>query len=68
MKRTTTSTALAAGLALLAQSAAAEGNLNQVDGLSGATLTSRGVDNLVKFWVGDMAFGKLLTQLKGQGA
>ncbi|MCD8521281.1 MAG: Na(+)-translocating NADH-quinone reductase subunit C [Saccharospirillaceae bacterium] len=47
---------------------AAEGNPNQIDGLSGATLTSRGVDNLVKFWVGDMAFGKLLTQLKGQGA
>jgi Na+-transporting NADH:ubiquinone oxidoreductase subunit C len=44
------------------------GNLNQVDGLSGATLTSRGVHNLVQFWVGDMGFGKLLTQLKQQGA
>jgi len=44
------------------------GNLNQVDGLSGATLTSRGVNNLVQFWVGDMGFGKLLTQLKQQGA
>ncbi len=52
----------------VAKGAAEEGNPNQVDGLSGATLTSRGVENLVNFWVGDMAFGKLLTQLKGQGA
>ncbi|WP_430462070.1 Na(+)-translocating NADH-quinone reductase subunit C [Thalassolituus sp. LLYu03] len=44
------------------------GNLNQVDGLSGATLTSRGVNNLVRFWVGDMGFGKLLNHLKEQGA
>lgn len=47
---------------------AAEGSAHQVDGLSGATLTSRGVDNLVKFWIGEQGFGKLLTQLKGQGA
>ncbi len=44
------------------------GNSYQVDGLSGATLTSRGVSNLVQFWVGDKAFGKLIDQLKGQGA
>jgi len=44
------------------------GNPYQVDGLSGATLTSRGVDNLVRFWVGDNAFGGLLTKLKSQGA
>tara|TARA_Y100001960_G_C14660393_1_gene820496 strand:+ start:53 stop:850 length:798 start_codon:yes stop_codon:yes gene_type:complete len=44
------------------------GNLNQVDALSGATLTSRGVDNLVKFWVGQYGFGKFLTHLQEQGA
>ena len=44
------------------------GNSHQVDGLSGATLTSRGVKNLVRFWVGDKAFGSLLTKLKEQGA
>ncbi|WP_300424952.1 Na(+)-translocating NADH-quinone reductase subunit C [Thalassolituus sp.] len=44
------------------------GNPHQVDGLSGATLTSRGVDSLVRFWVGDKAFGSLLTKLKEQGA
>lgn len=47
---------------------APQGNSHQIDGLSGATLTSRGVSNLVRFWVGDKAFGVLLKQLKGQGA
>jgi len=36
----------------------------KVDGLSGATLTTRGVDNLVKFWMGDMGFAKYLNNLK----
>jgi len=44
------------------------GNLNQVDALSGATLTSRGVNNLVRFWVGDRGFGKFLTHMQEQGA
>jgi Na+-transporting NADH:ubiquinone oxidoreductase subunit C len=44
------------------------GNPYQVDGLSGATLTSRGVSNLVRFWVGGKGFGELLNKLKGQGA
>ncbi len=41
---------------------------HKVDGLSGATLTSRGVNNLVRYWVGEQAFGKLLNQMKSQGA
>ncbi len=36
----------------------------KVDGLSGATLTSRGVTNLVRFWLGDEGFGPLLRRLK----
>ncbi len=36
----------------------------KIDGLSGATLTSRGVDNLVKFWMGDMGYSKYLNNLK----
>ena len=36
----------------------------QVDGLSGATLTSVGVSNLVKFWMGDMGFAKFINNLK----
>lgn len=38
----------------------------QVDGLSGSTLTTRGVDNLVKFWLGDSGYGRWFKQLKRQ--
>lgn len=31
-----------------------------VDGLSGATITSNGVDFMVKFWLGDRAYGRYL--------
>jgi Na+-transporting NADH:ubiquinone oxidoreductase subunit C len=36
----------------------------QVDGLSGATITSNGVTNLLSFWLGDMGYGPLLEQLQ----
>jgi len=36
----------------------------QVDGLSGATLTSRGVTHLVQFWLGDNGFAPFLQNLK----
>jgi Na+-transporting NADH:ubiquinone oxidoreductase subunit C len=36
----------------------------QIDGLSGATLTSRGVTNLVQFWLGDKGFEKFLSNLR----
>ncbi len=35
-----------------------------VDGLAGATLTSNGVTNLVNYWLGDLAFGPFLKNLK----
>ena len=38
----------------------------QIDGLSGATLTSRGVDNLIQFWFGDQMYGKYIAKVKGQ--
>ncbi len=38
--------------------------VNQIDGLSGATLTSRGVTNLVHFWMGDKGYKPFLTKLK----
>lgn len=37
---------------------------HKIDGLSGATLTSKGVDNLVKFWMGSMGYAKFLSNLK----
>jgi Na+-transporting NADH:ubiquinone oxidoreductase subunit C len=36
----------------------------QVDGLSGATLTSNGVTNLVRYWLGDNAFGPYLEKMR----
>lgn len=36
----------------------------QVDGLAGATLTARGVTNLVQFWLGDNGFAPFLENLK----
>lgn len=41
---------------------------HEIDGLSGATLTSQGVNNLVRFWIGEKTFGGLLATLKEQGA
>jgi Na+-transporting NADH:ubiquinone oxidoreductase subunit C len=38
---------------------------HQVDGLAGATLTSRGVENLVRYWLGKQGFGPYLSQLRG---
>ncbi len=40
---------------------------HQVDGLSGATITSRGVQNLIRYWLGDSAFGPVLLGLSGRG-
>ena len=37
---------------------------HRVDGLSGATLTSRGVNNIVQFWMGENGFGPFLARLK----
>jgi len=36
----------------------------EVDGLAGATLTTKGVDNLVKFWLGENGFESFLANLK----
>ncbi len=41
---------------------------NKVDGLSGATLTSKGVSNMVQFWLGDDGYGKFLANLKANEA
>ncbi|MDD9952066.1 MAG: Na(+)-translocating NADH-quinone reductase subunit C [Zetaproteobacteria bacterium] len=39
----------------------------QVDGLSGATITARGVSNLVRFWTGRLGFRKYLKKLSTTG-
>jgi Na+-transporting NADH:ubiquinone oxidoreductase subunit C len=40
----------------------------QVDGLSGATMTSRGVTHLVQFWLGDEGFGPYLKNLRASAS
>lgn len=40
--------------------------ISNIDGLSGATITSRGVENLVRYWLGDHAFGPILQQIREQ--
>ena len=41
---------------------------HHIDALAGATLTSNGVDNLVKFWMGKDGFQKFLYNLKNGAA
>lgn len=37
---------------------------HKVDGMSGATLTGNGVTNLIRFWLGDKAFGPYLAAVR----
>jgi Na+-transporting NADH:ubiquinone oxidoreductase subunit C len=39
----------------------------EVDALSGATLTTRGVQHLIDFWTGDLGFGPYLNNLRTSG-
>lgn len=41
--------------------------IHQVDGLSGATLTANGVENLLLFWLGENGFGPYLKNLRAGG-
>jgi len=41
------------------------GSEHKIDGLSGATLTSRGVSNLVNYWLGEHGFGPYLKKMSG---
>ncbi len=41
---------------------------HDIDALSGATLTSRGVDNMMNFWMGEAGFGPFLANLRSGGS
>lgn len=41
-----------------------EGAESQIDGLAGATLTTKGVDNLVQYWLGEQGFKPFIEYLK----
>jgi Na+-transporting NADH:ubiquinone oxidoreductase subunit C len=40
---------------------------HHIDGLSGATLTSKGVSNLLAFWLGENGFGPYLKRVREKG-
>ncbi|MBN1543099.1 Na(+)-translocating NADH-quinone reductase subunit C [candidate division KSB1 bacterium] len=46
----------------------APGAEHKVDGLSGATITTRGVDQLVRFWLGENGYGPYLDKLREEMA
>lgn len=46
---------------------AREGAQFKVDGLSGATLTSRGVDRMLDYWLGENGFGIYLRKMRERG-
>lgn len=48
----------------VAKTVPAAGKDYHIDALAGATLTTVGVDNLVKFWMGEDGFGPFLENLK----
>lgn len=48
----------------VAKSTPSAGEVYHVDALAGATLTSVGIDNMVRFWMGDMGYGPFLENLK----
>ena len=54
------------GKVIFAVAKGASSSINKVDGLSGATLTSRGVENLIKFWLGDQGYGPFIAKLRTQ--
>ncbi len=41
--------------------------IHQVDGISGATVTARGVGSLLQYWLGDNGYKPFLAQLKRKG-
>ena len=42
-------------------------SIHQIDGLSGATITARGVKNMLRYWLSAEGFGPYLARLKEQG-
>lgn len=48
----------------VSKTAPAAGKTHHIDALAGATLTTNGVHNLVRFWMGEAGFGPFLQNLK----
>lgn len=41
-----------------------QNDISRIDGITGATRTSHGVDTLIRFWLGELGFGPYLTRLR----
>ncbi|MAT56609.1 MAG: Na(+)-translocating NADH-quinone reductase subunit C [Ignavibacteriae bacterium] len=41
---------------------------HQIDGLSGSTLTTRGLDNLMKYWLGENGYGPFIDKVREEGS
>ncbi|OYP33147.1 Na(+)-translocating NADH-quinone reductase subunit C [Rhodopirellula sp. MGV] len=54
--------------AIVAKGPAPSGSMYAVDGLSGATITSRGVTTLLRYWSSDDGYGKFIKNLNEQHA
>jgi Na+-transporting NADH:ubiquinone oxidoreductase subunit C len=50
------------------QAGTPEADPHRVDGLAGATLTSRGVSNMLQFWLGDDGYGPYLASARSEVA
>jgi Na+-transporting NADH:ubiquinone oxidoreductase subunit C len=40
---------------------------NEIDGITGATITSNGVANMLRYWLGEHGFGPFLDRLRQEG-
>ena len=40
---------------------------HEIDGLAGATITARGVDSLLRYWLGESGFKPLLDRTRSKG-
>ena len=54
--------------AITVRKGSAQDRTHEVDGLSGATITSVGVHNLANFWLGDKGYGPYLTKMQKGGS
>ena len=51
----------------LVKGGAKEGDVHGVDALSGATLTSNGVERTIHFWLGDEGYGPFIAKFRNGG-
>lgn len=59
---------VALGFAKGESSASGEAAVHEIDGLSGATLTTKGVENLMEFWFGEHGFKPFISAMKKENS